>query len=58
MPKFVSRSDPASQWTGTHTGHAFFAYATNYLSDLDHKVIIDVEASRAIAGRRSAPPAP
>lgn len=47
-PKFVSRSDPAAQWTGAMKGHAFFAYATNYLIDLDHAVIIDVEASRAI----------
>ena len=47
-PKFVSRSDPAAQWTGAHKGHAFFAYATNYLIDLDHAVIVDVEASRAI----------
>jgi hypothetical protein len=29
-------------------GHAFFAYATNYLIDMDHGVIVDVEASRAI----------
>jgi len=48
QPKFVSKSDPAAQWTGAHKGHAFFAYATNYLIDLDHAVIIDVEASRAI----------
>ena len=47
-PKFVSRSDPAAQWTGAMKGHAFFAYATNYLIDLDHAVIVDVEASRAI----------
>ena len=47
-PKFVSRSDPAAQWTGAHKGYAFFAYATNYLVDLDHAVIVDVEASRAI----------
>ncbi|GLK84443.1 hypothetical protein GCM10017653_25130 [Ancylobacter defluvii] len=47
-PKFVSRSDPAAQWTGALKGHAFFAYATNYLIDLDHSVIVDVEASRAI----------
>ena len=32
-PKFISRSDPAAQWTGAHKGHAFFAYATNYLID-------------------------
>lgn len=44
----MSRSDSAAQWTGTLKGHAFFAYATNYLIDLDHAVIVDVEASRAI----------
>ena len=47
-PKFVSRSDPAAQWTAAHKGHAFFAYSTNYLIDLDHAVIVDVEPSRAI----------
>jgi len=29
-------------------GHAFFAYATNYLIDTEHAIILDVEASRAI----------
>ena len=48
VPKFVSPSDPASQWTGAHKGPAFFAYATNYLIDNKHAVIMDVEASRAI----------
>ena len=43
-----SPSDPAAQWTGAHKGHAFFAYATNYLIDTDHGVIVDVEATRAI----------
>ena len=47
-PKVVSKSDPAAQWTGALKGHAFFSYATNYLSDLEHAVIVDVEASRAI----------
>jgi hypothetical protein len=47
-PKFISRSDPAAQWTGAHKGHAFFAYSTNYLIDTDHGVIVDVEATRAI----------
>ncbi|MGH6713010.1 MAG: transposase [Bradyrhizobium sp.] len=47
-PKFVSPSDPAAQWTGAHKGHAFFAYATNYLIDTENAVILDVEASRAI----------
>ncbi len=47
-PKFISRSDPAAQWTGAHKGHAFFAYAANYLIDTEHGVIVDVEATRAI----------
>jgi hypothetical protein len=47
-PKFTSRSDPAAQWTGAHKGHAFFAYAANYLIDTDHGVIVDAEATRAI----------
>jgi transposase len=47
-PKFIAKSDPAAQWTGALKGHAFFAYAVNYLIDLDHAVIVDVEASRAI----------
>jgi hypothetical protein len=47
-PKFVSRSDPAAQWTGAQKGHAFFAYATNYLIDMNNAIIVDVEASRAI----------
>nr|NIS40587.1 transposase [Desulfuromonadales bacterium] len=47
-PKFVSPSDPAAQWTGAMRGPAFFAYATNYLIDTDHAIIVDVEATRAI----------
>ena len=47
-PKFISPSDPAAQWTGARKGHAFFAYATNYLIDTNHGVILDVEATRAI----------
>jgi len=48
QPKFVSPSDPAAQWTGALRGPAFFAYADNYLIDLQSAVIVDVEASRAI----------
>lgn len=47
-PKFISTADPASRWTGANKGLAFFAYATNYLIDLDHAVIVDVEASTAV----------
>jgi Transposase DDE domain len=48
MPKFVSASDPAAQWTGAMRGPAFFAYADNYLIDVKFGIIMDVEASRAI----------
>ena len=47
-PKFLSPADPAARWTGAHGGQAFFAYCTNYLIDLDHAVIVDVEASTAV----------
>jgi transposase len=48
MPKFVSPSDPAAQWTGAMKSAAFFAYADNYLIDVKAGIILDVEASRAI----------
>ncbi len=43
-PKFISPADPAARWTGAHGGQAFFAYTANYLIDLDHAIIVDVEA--------------
>ncbi|ODT62159.1 MAG: transposase [Phenylobacterium sp. SCN 69-14] len=48
VPKFISTADPASRWTGADKGPAYFAYATNYLIDLDHAVIVDVEATTAV----------
>lgn len=48
VPKFISHSDPASQWTGARGGPAYFAYSTNYLIDTDNAVILDVEPSRSI----------
>ena len=47
-PKFVAPSDPAAQWTGAQKSKAIFAYANNYLIDVQHGIIVDVEASRAI----------
>ena len=47
-PKFISPADPAARWTGTHGGQAFFASSTNYLIDVDHAIIVDVEATTAI----------
>jgi IS5 family transposase len=48
VPKFISIADPASRWTGAHGGLAFFSYSTNYLIDLKHAVIMDVEATTSI----------
>ena len=48
IPKFISPADPAARWTGAHGGQAFFAYSDNYLIDLDHGIIVDVEPSTAV----------
>jgi len=48
IPKFVSPVDPAARWTGADGGAAYFAYSTNYLVDLDHAVIVDVEPTAPI----------
>ncbi len=48
VPKLISRSDPASQWTGARGGPAYFAYSTSYLIDTDNAVILDVEPTRSI----------
>lgn len=46
-PKCIAPADPAARWTGVHGGQAFFAYSANYLVDLDHAIIVDVEAASA-----------
>jgi hypothetical protein len=47
-PKFVSPTDPAARWTAASGGPAVYAYADNYLIDLDHAIIVDVEATTAV----------
>ncbi len=47
-PKFVSPTDPAARWAAASGGPAFYAYADNYLIDLKHAVIMDVEATTAV----------
>jgi transposase len=47
-PKFISPTDPAARWTGANGGQAYFAYSDNYLIDLDHGIIVDVEPSTAV----------
>lgn len=48
VPKYLAPADPAARWTSAHRGPAFYAYSTNYLINLDHAVIMDVEASTAV----------
>jgi transposase len=47
-PKWLSPSDPAARWTAAKGGPAVYAYADNYLIDLKHAVIVDVEATTAV----------
>jgi transposase len=47
-PKLVSPTDPAARWTAARGGPAVYAYADNYLIDLKHAVIMDVEATTAV----------
>jgi transposase len=47
-PKAISPVDPAARWTAQKGGPAEFCYETNYLIDLDHAVIVDVEATTAV----------
>ena len=47
-PKRINLTDPASRWTAATREAAFYAYSTNYLIDLDHAVIVDVEATTSV----------
>jgi len=47
-PKTISPTDPAARWTAQRGGRAEFCYETNYLIDLEHGVIVDVEATTAV----------
>ena len=47
-PKTISPVDPAARWTAQKGGPAEFCYATNYLIDVEHGVIVDVEATTAV----------
>jgi IS5 family transposase len=42
--KCVSLTDPMAQWSAA-PGSANFYYSTNYLIDINHSIILDVEAS-------------
>jgi hypothetical protein len=47
-PKFVSPTDSAARRTAAAGGPAVYAYADNYLIDLKHAVVMDVEATTAV----------
>ena len=46
--KRTNLTDRASRWTAATREAAFYAYSTNYLIDLDHAVIVDVEATTSV----------
>jgi len=48
VPKFISPTDPAARWTAAAGGPACYAYCDNYLIDLKHAVIMDVEPTTAV----------
>ena len=48
VPKQLAPTDPAARWTAASRERAFFAYSTNYLIDLEHAVIVDVEATTSV----------
>jgi len=47
-PKAISPTDPAARYTAAANSAAVYAYSDNYLIDLKHAVILDVEATTAI----------
>lgn len=46
-PKVISPSDPSSAWTAKANKRVLFGYGLNYLIDVAHAVIVDVEATPA-----------
>ena len=46
-PKAISPSDPCSAWTAKANKRVQFGYALNYLIDIAHAIIVDVEPTPA-----------
>ncbi len=42
-PKVISPSDPSSAWTAKANKRVQFGYGLNYLIDVEHAIIVDVE---------------
>ncbi len=47
-PKTISPTDPAARHTALANSLTGYAYSNNYLTDLKHAVIMDVEATTTI----------
>jgi hypothetical protein len=47
QPKVISPSDPSSAWTAKANKRVQFGYGLNYLIDVEHAIIVDVEATPA-----------
>jgi transposase len=47
-PKAISPTDPAARYTASANSVAGYAYSDNYLIDLKHAVIMDVEATTPV----------
>jgi transposase len=47
VPKVISPVDPCSAWTAKANKRVQFGYGLNYLIDIEHAVIVDVEATPA-----------
>lgn len=47
QPAKMSLTDPQASWTCAAGGPAYFAYSANYLIDVAHGVIVDVQATTA-----------
>ena len=46
-PKLISPSDPCSAWTAKANKRVQFGYGLNYLIDIEHAIIVDVEPTPA-----------
>src|SRR4030095_4091754 len=47
LPKGISLSDPCAAWTAKANKRVQFGYGLNYMVDVEHAVIVDVEATPA-----------
>ena len=47
LPKVISPTDPCAAWTAKANKRVQFGYGLNYMIDVEHAVIVDVEATPA-----------